>query len=187
MLDPTEDAQVMARIDACTTTNQFVQAGEPSTNVIDQPADVDLMPGSTALDQKVEAAAFATLNNPSTPPKCGWAVQDTWEHAGHPELDGKGNGWDMHEYLDTDPDFVSVDRATAMAAIKKGHHVAIVCRKWAQPHDGQEFGHSETLMADSKGAVIGVSFFKGAYDPNNPRYDGSQDRFYLPKVDIQTT
>jgi YD repeat-containing protein len=162
-------------------------ASERTTS--DSSSNYKSIQGETETDKKVKQSAFATLNNSATPKKCGWAVQDAWEHAGYPELDYKGDGWSMHNYLDTSANFVSVDRATALAAVRAGH-VAIVCRRWTEEvnkeEGGCDSGHAETLMADANGTVMGVSFFEEAYDPNNPRYDGSQDRFYLPKEDVQS-
>ncbi len=139
----------------------------------------------TLLDAKIKQAAMNTANSMGgshSEHLCATGVQVAWAKAGYGELMGSGNGWDMHRKLDRDPNFVAVDRDTAYAAVRQGH-AAIVCRQWAS--DGNGAGHVETLMSDRGGNIIGASDYHGAHTAQNNYYNWKNDKFYLPRVDVQ--
>jgi hypothetical protein len=139
----------------------------------------------TLLDAKIKQAAMSTadsMGGSQSEHLCATGVQLAWAKVGYKELLGSGDGWQMHNKLDHDPNFVRVDRATAYEAVRDGH-AAIVCRQWASDANGA--GHVETLMADNNGGIIGASDFHGQHRAQNSYYNYANDHFYLPKAVLQ--
>jgi hypothetical protein len=138
----------------------------------------------TVLDAQIKKAAINTadsIGGTHSQHRCAEGVQLAWAKAGYKELLGSGDGWQMHNKLDRDPNFVRVDRDTAYKAVQDGH-AAIVCRQWAS--NGNGAGHVETLMAGSGGGIIGASDYHGEHRAQNDYYNWQNDHFYLPKADV---